>query len=483
MFNLDLKRAETALHAGRLEDACRILRSSLAIRHANGQKLIDQLVSALLDRSEEYFEQQNMSQARRDAELAAKLGGRQVRVTKMLTQIDAKDVSMARHASHERQQRVRDEITRLVAAEMHDEAIARFCKLQYGNPPSDDFAQLIEPSVTQLTDRAHSDLVAGLLDRCETTLRLLSEAGFRGSVQQELRIQLNRCYNIRNAVERSDYVEANRELKLLARKILGATWIDEMIESVQVCLDQVESVKAGPVGLLDRPSFMPSTRQGSLAMGHWDRRSCMDRQTDQKDRSNQDRPSTVRSILQVDHLGSLLLVQGDICSVGTATTSNCDVTLQTDGSKDRILICRDGEDYFASSRKAFFVNDLLAERHLLNHGDTIHVGKRGRLKYSRPVPASSTAILQISGNRMKRRDIRAIVLMDDAIMFGQNRGHFRLPNFKSPIILRAAESLRDGFLIHQQGQRDHQLLHQDSALQINDCQFALSSIQNTGSIG
>ena len=106
------------------------------------------------------------------------------------------------------------------------------------------------------------------MDRCETTLRLLSEAGFRGSVQQELRVQLNRCYNVRNAVERSDYVEANRELKLLARKILGATWIDEMIESVQVCLDQVESVKAGPVGLLDRPSFMPSTRQGSLAMGH-----------------------------------------------------------------------------------------------------------------------------------------------------------------------------------------------------------------------
>lgn len=481
MFNLDLKRAETALHAGRLEDACQILRSSSVARHANGQKLIDRLVNALLDRSEEHFEKQDFRQARSDAELAAKLGGRQIRVTQMLMQVDAKDVSIARHASHRLEQQVSDEVSRLVAAGQHEEAIVRFRKLQRDGASSDHFKQLIEPSVTKLTERAHSDLVSGLLDRCETTLRSLSEAGFSGSVQRELKIQLNRCYNVRRAVERSDYADANRELKLLARKIPDATWITEMIESVQVCLDQVECVKAGPFGLLDQPSFVPSVRRVSSAVGHWNKRGRMNRQSGENDRSHEDRPSTVRSILQVDQLGSLLLIQRDICSVGAATASNCDVALQTEGSKDRILICRDGEDYFASSRKAFFVNDLLAERHLLNHGDTIHVGKRGRLKYSRPVPASSTAILHIVGNKMKRRDIRAIVLIGDAVVFGRNRGHFRLPSFEPPVILRAAADSNEDFLIHQQGERDHRLFPQDSTLQINDCQFALSSIQTTRS--
>ena len=482
MFNLDLKRAEAALHAGRLKDACRILRSSSATQHANGQKLIDRLVNSLLDRSEEHFEKQDFLQARRDAELAAKLGGRQIRVTQMLMQVDAKDVSIARHASRQHEQRVTDEVSRLVAAGQHEGAIARYRKLQRAGASSDRFDPLIEPSVTKLTDRARSDLVSGQLDRCETTLRSLSDAGFCGSTQQELRNQLDRCYNVRRAVERSEYADANRELKLLARKIPDATWINEMIESVQVCLAQVECVKAGPFGLLAQTGLTSSAQRTPSLIGHWNKRGRMNRQSDEHDRLNGDRLSATRSILQIDQLGSLLLIQGDICSVGAATASSCDVALQTDGSREHVLIRRDGEDYFASSREAFFVNDLLAERHLLSHGDAIHVGKRGRLKYFRPVPASSTAILQIVGSKMKRRDIRAIVLIDDAIVFGRDRGHFRLPNFQPPVILRASDNSNEDFLIHQQGERDRRLFPRDSTLQINDCQFSLSSIQTTGSI-
>ena len=340
-----------------------------------------------------------------------------------------------------------------------------------------------------MTDRAASDLVAGHLDRCQSTLATLREAGFQGTSQRELKAQLDRCYNVRRAVERSAYAEASRELKLLARKIPEASWVSEMLESVQICLDNVESVKAGPFGLLDlsisnRPvrSAKPVAAIAAAPMRSY-QSSFMNNMPSENDPLHENSLKAVRSILQVDQLGSLLLVQGDLCSVGAATASNCDVTLQTDGSKDRILICRDGEDYFASSRKAFFVNDLLAERHLLNHGDTIHVGKRGRLKFTKPVAASSTAILQISGSKMKRRDIRAIVLFDDAIVFGRGRGHFRLPSLSAPIILRAAADSSGEFLIHQQGERDHKLLSHDSSLLISDCQFSLSSTQTTRSNG
>ncbi len=482
VFNLDLKRAETALNSGRLEEACRILKSSTATRHANGQKMIDRLVGALVDRSEKNFEQENFAQARRDAELAAKLGGRQLRVTRMLMQVDAKERSIARHASSQHEQRISEEVSRLVATGQHEEAISRFRKLQRDGWMADQFKQLIEPSVTKLTERANEDLVSGLLDRCETTLRLLNEAGIDGSVQQEVKVQLNRCYNVRRAVEESDYVDANRHLKLLARKLPEATWISDMLDSVQVCLDRVECVKAGPFGLLGQASFLPPEQRMPSALGNWNKRRRMNRHGGEYDRSNEAGPSAVRSILQVDQLGSLLLVQGDICSVGAATASRCDVTLQTEGSKDRILICRDGEDYFATSQQPFFVNDLLASRHLLEHSDSIHIGKRGRLKYSRPVAASSTAVLQITGSKMKRRDIRAIVLVDDVVVFGQNRGHFRMSGFDSPIMLRAMPDTNDGFLIHQQGETLHQPFPVDSALQIHDCQFSLSSTQTTGSI-
>ncbi|MDA8564325.1 hypothetical protein N9L06_07735, partial [Mariniblastus sp.] len=103
--------------------------------------------------------------------------------------------------------------------------------------------------------------------------------------------------------------------------------------------------------------------------------------------------------------------------------------------------------------------------------------------FLKPVAASSTAILQISGSKMKRRDIRAIVLFDDAIVFGRGRGHFRLPSLSAPIILRAAADSSGEFLIHQQGEREHKLLSHDSSLLISDCQFSLSSTQTTRSNG
>ena len=489
MFNLDLKRAETALHAGRLEEACQILRSSSMTRHAAGQKLLDRLVDALIARSQNHFDQENLSQARSDLAVAKKLAGSQTRIVELETQINRHERLLAQRSADESNGRWEAEVSRLIAAGQHEEALVTLRKIQRDGSVSvlDNWQPMLEPAVTALTNRAAADLVAGHLDRCQSTLATLNAAGFRGTAQQELKTQLGRCYNVRRAVEQSNYAEASRELKLLARKIPDASWINEMLESVQLCMDHVESVKAGPFGLLDLPTFgrpvrsaIPVAQVAAEPMRSY-QSSFMNNISSDNDPLQEHGLTTVRSILQVDQLGSLLLVQGNVCSVGSASASNCDVTLQTEGSKDRILVCRDGEDYFASCRKAFLVNDRLADRHLLNHGDTIRVGKRGRLKFSQPVAASSTAVLQISGSKMKRRDIRAIVLFDDVIMFGRGRGHFRLPSLATPIILRAASDSGGDFLIHQQGERDHKLLRHDSSLLINDCQFSLSSTDTTRS--
>lgn len=480
MFNLDLKRAETALHAGRLEDASRILRSAFVKGHARAQELIDQLIVALLDRSDEHFAEQDLPQARKDAELAKKLGGRQLRIARTLQRIDAEIFSGASEASDQRQQSATEKISMLVAAGRHEDAIVAFGNLKRRVSNIASIRELVGPSLQHVIERGRADLVLGNLDRCESALRMLEGAGLLGPSQQELKLLLERCYNVRGAVELSDYGEALRELKLLARKLPDAAWIKEMIDSVQVCLDKVEGVKAGPFGLLQQAGRSYPASNRKMVPVRSNESLLMKNHLGDSEFSPKANMAAMRSVLQVDQLGSLLLVQGDLCSVGAATAKRCDVVLQTEGTKDQILICRDGEDYFASSRTAFFVNDLLAERHLLEHGDTIHVGKRGRLKYLRPVAASSTAILQINGSKMKRRDIRAIVLVDDAIMFGQNRGHFRLPSFQPPIILRAAMNSEGDFLIHQKGQSEHQLLRQDSSMQINDCQFALSSTRNTG---
>jgi len=342
---------------------------------------------------------------------------------------------------------------------------------------------LIEPAVDHLTEQVQTDLVTGRLDRCEVTLRTLCDAGLLGQTQRELKIQLKRCYNICEAVEQSNYTVAIRDLRLLAQVIPDAVWVGEIVDSVQRCLENVERVKASPFGLLNQAvggavKSQPFADAASRASNYVAPRNRFDCQL----KPNGPALKSVRSILQVDQLGCLMIVEGDVCSIGGATSRRCDVSLQTEGVNDQVLVCRDGEDYFASSATAFFVNDILAQKHLLTDGDTIHVGSRGRLKFSQPVPASTTAILHLTGSKLKRRDIRSIVLVGDAVVFGQRRGHFRLPAGQSSVILRSQAERPGNFLIHPKGSQEHRLLSPGNALQISDCHFTLESTESTGGV-
>jgi hypothetical protein len=86
------------------------------------------------------------------------------------------------------------------------------------------------------------------------------------------------------------------------------------------------------------------------------------------------------------------------------------------------------------------------------------------------------------GSKLKRRDVRSIVLLGDAIVFGRRRGHFRLPNGQSSVILRSQAERPGEFLIHQQGSQDCQMLSTGDSLKINDCHFALESTESTGGV-
>ena len=147
MFNLDLKRAETALHAGRLEEACRILRSSSMTRHADGQKLLDRLVDAFLERSQKHFDQENLFQARSDLALAEKLGGRQIGIVQLKGQVDRRERSIANDAADKKIERCSAEVSRLLDAGQHEEALIAFRKLQ--RECSDDVLRICSHGLNQ----------------------------------------------------------------------------------------------------------------------------------------------------------------------------------------------------------------------------------------------------------------------------------------------------------------------------------------------
>ncbi len=109
----------------------------------------------------------------------------------------------------------------------------------------------------------------------------------------------------------------------------------------------------------------------------------------------------MRSVLQVDGVGGLLLLSSDVITIGTTSSSSrLDVPLVTEGTAAFISIRRDGDDYFAESSELFRVNGRQETRKLLTSGDSIAVGARGRLRFLKPVAASSSAVLQITGSRL-----------------------------------------------------------------------------------
>ena len=186
------------------------------------------------------------------------------------------------------------------------------------------------------------------------------------------------------------------------------------------------------------------------------------------------KPSHEQSlVLQVDGLGGILLLTNDILTIGAASQSaSLDLPLRTEGPRHPIEIRRSGEDYFAQSEADFLVNDQPTRRRLLTSNETIQYGRRGRLKFRRPVAASGSAVLQLSGAALARRDIRYVALMSDSLVFAPSGGHFTLPSAPGPVVLYR---VRDHFVIKRPNQNamERQELAFGDSLLVGETRFSL----------
>lgn len=323
VFHLDLKRTEVAIDAGRLDEAWSILSASPLRQHRDGQALTDRLIAALVERGNQHFDEHRIDDAFSDAQLAARLAGRQVAVARLKARIKAAETKTSK----------------------------------------------------------------------PTTAQSPNGAVVNGSPIDSK--QRNDATPIRNA------------------------------------------------------------------------------------------------ILHVDGLGGLLLVRSDFVSIGTtASRGKYDVTLQTTGHPSSMRIVRQEDDYFLRSSQTLIVNGREMSEHLLSDGDRISVGKRGRLRFRRPVLASGSAVLEITGARLPRRSIRKVLLMDDSLLFGGNGCHLAAAVGDTPVIMRPSTDgmtadlveasgqgrvpTRGEYWIHHQGSFDPQRLDMGSTIRFGDCNFTLS---------
>jgi hypothetical protein len=259
----------------------------------------------------------------------------------------------------------------------------------------------------------------GRIDRAASLLQRLSPLGQDGEEIADLRKAITHCHQAAELVAEARAGEALPLLRRVKAICPSAAWLDKAMTDVRKAAEALEDLDSGPLGLsiadashcrlqiadrgLESPrmtnpqSEIPnpkSEEMGSLAL-----------------------PSEF--IMQMDGIGSFVVFREARVTLGSISSSNRPTLgLMAEPDLPTISIERVDGDYFLHADKSIEINGQVIKEKLLTDGDRIALSPRCRVRFGLPNPASTTAVLTLSGARLSRPDIRQIILMGRDILAG-----------------------------------------------------------------
>jgi hypothetical protein len=468
---LRIKQCERALADGRLDEAYDLARRPDVRTHRRGQELVQEIVRALIERGRKHLAQGCLPAAAADADKAVQLGGNlhdavqlreavrtAQRSVDCVNQQAAQAIALARRHADQGQltvgQRVLAEspvadarlngLKQDLAARRAglDSAAQKATKAfdagdweaAIDQITATGRAGIQDVSLRQLSDRitdhvaklAAPQIEAGRLDTAAALLQKLAPLRTETTARQELRSTLEECSAISIAVAAGRQQEAETMLLRLQKKWPKAAWIAELSDQIRHWGQVQAALRTSPLLLLNpssqvapingaaKPNLPPIMQPPRLP------------------------PSREESfVLHVDGVGSFRILPGPNVHIGPlSSTRPLDLPLMIDATTPLITLSRSDEDYFLSAEKPVTVNEVPRTTKLLATGDRIALGPRCRLTFKRPIPASGTAVLEVSGARLPNAGIRQVILMDREIVIGPSASaHIRADDVPAPVIL------------------------------------------------
>jgi len=456
-------------------------------QHRRGQKLIGRLVDRLVKRASGHLDAERPGQAMTDCDRAARLGGNQPAIAQLRAAAVAQTMA--------RQQRQRKLDRRVARAGRHmDRGQLSMCEnLLNGIADMDDDAEsmlddvaqrrtdaqvalkgarqalqrgdfetvitaLLDAKRTKLADsklaelnadltnaivqRVRKEVGRGRLDLAEAMLDRFSLLSNQGLDVAELDRVLDLCHAARLRIQSGQMHEACQVLEQLGRIIPEAKWIGQAKEHARKATAACDALCAGPLELL-----APAPSPGSC--------QTVDVEPVVHERASHATPCTSgstgcgsalpeRFLLQVDGVGCFLVVRNPTVTLGSVSSSRqCDVGLIAQANLPVAMIERLDDDYFVRSDGSVQVNDKAATSRLLTHGDKIELSPRCTMKYYLPNAASTSAMLDLTGAKFPRADVRKVILLDSTIIVGPgSAAHIRAEELGKSIVLH----LRNGQL-------------------------------------
>ena len=491
---LKIKQAEHALADGRLDEACELADDSFVRGHARGQRLIGRLVEALLTRARKHLSAGQAQPALLDCDKAKSFGGNLAEVAEI--RAEAAGAAAGHHKSRRRRvdlvaaaQRHVEEGRLSVGEEMladltgdstaddlRRQATARRAAGEAALSRAETAAKqrnwseaidALQAAATQHPqDRRLAEVKAGVVSAVAADVRqniirgrpdlaglllpcLLPLAGDHPDVADAARA-LEECGGAWEHIRRDRLGEAREALRRVEKMLPEAKWLKGAIEQVARAAEAMESLRAGPLGMM-RPAPTAKTIVPEQSDPHeWE--------TVPDDPivaagSAAELPQRVQ--LHVDGSGGVLVLRASRVTIGAVSAPEPpDVGLLADPQLPVVTIERIDGDYFLRSRTPVTVGAKAVTNTLLADGDRIALSPRCYLRFSLPHAASTTAVLDLAGARLPQADTRRVILMDREIVLGRG----------------ASAHIRNGLLSGQavlQVKDDHLLCRTELSMTIN----------------
>ena len=453
---------------GRLDEAFEIVQSEHIRQHRRGQKLIGRLARAFVKRGQENLESERIQLALLDCNKAEKLAGNTDEVARLRSAI-CSEMEQKRLRDQHRSfnvtqakrnikngwisvgQQILDEeddndsqagmvlrqanVARLelneaitkadqaLSANDLDSAIEIIAQTGLTGNKNDKVIELVSRLKSLAIQQIRENFNIGRIDRAQSLWQKVSPIANGTSEISELGVALSQCRKATEFVAMGRPREAVSFLRKIKVICPSAKWLGAVTEQTRQAAELLDELAASPLGLeldseagneketagkqIDKLPADPNAIRHKIKPGAGD-----------------DSPLPSKFVMQMDGVGSFLVLRDKRITVGPVSSSERPtVGLMADPNIPVATIERVEDDYFIRSTGPIRVNDMMTTNKLLADGDRIALSSRCRFKFHLPNPASTTAMLILSGARLGRADIRQVVLMDRDILVGSAGGN------------------------------------------------------------
>jgi hypothetical protein len=470
VFNLPLRQAESALREGRLNEAFQLATRPDVREHRDGQRLTTRLSEEFLSRGHGHLEAGRLNEARSDCEYARKLSGNLNPIGE-LTSLIADAERLRTRGSRQKEQLInaaraeldqgdcslggqivarlpdddssagliadtidirRDQIERAadrartaIESGQLAESASALTDLRRLSAKHRELPGLVEKLTRSAENEVRTELSAGRLDRAAWLLARVGEFLNESAELAALAPVPGQASRIAGLLGTASYSEAAIELRRLNGILGDAKWLNEVLTNAEKAAALHLELQSTPFRLAGdspdpRPRATATARGNHVRLRDGELRAEPYAENVHAARQEPRPPVQTDSgqqawLLQVDGAGSTLLVTSPRVVFGSRKV---DIPLRGFAAGAPVTIERSGGDYLIDTEEPIGAGSRQARRKLLGADESLNFGRRCRVRFRVPNPASTSAVLELNGPQLSRQDVRRIVLLDDALIAG-----------------------------------------------------------------